>query len=252
MATQCDYILWFFKDKSKAKYRQPYYEKSILDGSAKTYTWLDFDGVNRRCLTSKEKVTLSIPPGAKLYSPRDITTQGNPISAFEFRGKSYSRPWKTTLLGLERMGKAQRLHVASNSLSRVSYIDDFPVSEITSLWTDTFLGSFAEEKLYIVQTSQKTIQRCILMTTDLGDLVIDPTCGSGTTAYVAEQWGRRWITIDTSRVALALARARIMGARYAFYLLADSPEGQRKEADITRTAPSDQATRNNIRHGFVY
>jgi len=108
------------------------------------------------------------------------------------------------------------------------------------------------EKTYVVQTSSKVIERCILMTTDPGDLVLDPTCGSGTTAYVAEQWGRRWITIDTSRVALALARARIMGARYPYYLLADSPEGQLKEAEITRTAPSSQPTHGDIRHGFVY
>ena len=100
--------------------------------------------------------------------------------------------------------------------------------------------------------SPEVVERCILMTTDPGDLVLDPTCGSGTTAYVAEQWGRRWITIDTSRVALALARARIMGARYPFYLLADSREGQLKEAEVTRTAPSSQPVHGNIRHGFVY
>ncbi|MEW6210930.1 MAG: DNA methyltransferase, partial [Acidobacteriota bacterium] len=119
-------------------------------------------------------------------------------------------------------------------------------------WTDTGVSGFAVEKVYVVQTSPKLIERCILMTTDPGDLVLDPTCGSGTTAYVAEQWGRRWITIDTSRVALALARARIMGARYAYYLLADSPEGHRKEAEITRTAPSSHPTRGDIRLGFVY
>ena len=252
LATQCDYLLWFHKNRSTAKYRQPYFEKSISDGSAKTYTWVDFDGVDRRGLTSAEKLESRIPVGAKLYSPRDITTQGNPVLDFKFRGKTYSRPWKTTTVGLDRMGKAQRLHVAANSLSRVSYIDDFPVSEITALWTDTFLGSFAEEKKYVVQTSQKTIQRCILMTTDPGDLVLDPTCGSGTTATVAEQWGRRWVTIDTSRVALALARARVMGARYPFYLLADSREGQLKEAEVTHTAPSSQSVHGNIRHGFVY
>ena len=252
LATQCDYLLWFHKNRPMAKYRQPYFEKSISDGSAKTYTWVDFDGVDRRGLTSSEKSEFKIPVGGKLYSPRDITTQGNPVFDFEFRGKTYARPWKTTPVGLARMGKSQRLHVAANSLSRVSYIDDFPVSEITALWTDTFLGSFAEEKRYIVQTSQKTIQRCILMTTDPGDLVLDPTCGSGTTATVAEQWGRRWITIDTSRVALALARARIMGARYPFYLLADSREGQIKEAEVTRTTPSSKPVQGNIRHGFVY
>ena len=113
-------------------------------------------------------------------------------------------------------------------------------------------GGFLEEKVYVVQTRQSIVERCILMATDPGDLVLDPTCGSGTTATVAEQWGRRWITIDTSRVALALARARIMGARYPFYLLADSREGQAKEAEVTRTAPSTQPVQGNIRHGFVY
>ena len=120
------------------------------------------------------------------------------------------------------------------------------------MWTDTQTGAFTDDKIYVVQTNAKVIERCLLMTTDPGDLVLDPTCGSGTTAYVAEQWGRRWITIDTSRVALALARARVMGARYPFYLLADSPEGQRKEAEITRTAPGDAPTWGRIRQGFVY
>ena len=122
----------------------------------------------------------------------------------------------------------------------------------TSFWTDTRQSGFGDEKLYVVQTASKVIERCILMTSDPGDLVLDPTCGSGTTAYVAEQWGRRWITIDTSRVALALARARIMGARYPYYLLADSPEGQVKEAEITNSHPSSKPTYNDIRHGFVY
>jgi adenine-specific DNA-methyltransferase len=108
------------------------------------------------------------------------------------------------------------------------------------------------DEIYVVQTSTGAIERCVLMATDPGDLVLDPTCGSGTTAYVAEQWGRRWITIDTSRVALALARARIMGARYPYFLLADSPEGQMREAEVTRGVPSSQPTRGNIRQGFVY
>ncbi|WP_258523870.1 site-specific DNA-methyltransferase [Roseovarius sp. TE539] len=120
------------------------------------------------------------------------------------------------------------------------------------MWTDTGTGNFTDDKLYVGQTNAKTIERCLLMTTDPGDLVLDPTCGSGTTAYVAEQWGRRWITIDTSRVALALARARIMGAKYPWYLLKDSEEGQRKEAEVTRSAPATHATYDDIRHGFVY
>ena len=129
------------------------------------------------------------------------------------------------------------------------YHSDYPVSELTETWTDT---GPEINKSYVVQTSEAIIQRCILMTTDPGDLVFDPTCGSGTTAYVAEQWGRRWITIDTSSVALALARARIMGARYPYYLLSDSLEGQLKEADIECRAPLDAPTYNDIRQGLVY
>jgi adenine-specific DNA-methyltransferase len=132
------------------------------------------------------------------------------------------------------------------------YGDDYPIVRITNYWDDVRAGGFGEAKIYVVQTTIDVIQRCLLMSTDPGDLVLDPTCGSGTTAAVAEQWGRRWITIDTSRVALALARARIMGARYPYYLLADSREGQAKEAEIARSAPSSQPVGGDIRHGFVY
>ncbi len=132
-------------------------------------------------------------------------------------------------------------------------MDDFLIYPKTNVWLDVGgVQSRTDPKIYVVQTATEAIKRCLLMTTDPGDLILDPICGSGTTAYVAEQWGRRWITIDTSRVALALARARLMGARYPSYILADSPEGQRKEAEITRTAPSSQPTYGNIRHGFVY
>jgi adenine-specific DNA-methyltransferase len=128
-------------------------------------------------------------------------------------------------------------------------LEDHPVTELTTLWTDV-MG--AKDIVYVVQTNERLIERCLLLASDPGDLVLDPTCGSGTTAYVAEQWGRRWITIDTSRVALALARARIMGARYPYYLLADSREGQKKEAELTATAPSTQPVHGNVRLGFVY
>ena len=135
----------------------------------------------------------------------------------------------------------------------VRLLDDFAANPRTNIWLDIGgVQSRSDPKVYVVQTAIEAIARCVLMATDPGDLVLDPTCGSGTTATVAEQWGRRWITIDTSRVALALARARIMGARYPFYLLADSREGQIKEAEITRTAPSSQPVQGNIRHGFVY
>src|SRR6266853_940485 len=152
---------------------------------------------------------------------------------------------------MQRLLWADRLEPGKNSLTYVRFIDDYPAMPIRNVWTDVG-SSLGGDKFYVVQTSTKIIERCLLMATDPGDLLLDPTCGSGTTAYVAEQWGRRWITIDTSRVALALARARIMGARYPYYLLADSPEGKAKEAEVTRTVSSPQPTRGDIRHGFVY
>ena len=252
LASRTDSLLWYGKEKEHTKFRRLYNKKSLEEGSAKTYTWIEAEDGTRRGLTTEEKNHQKIPPQSKLYRPGNVTTQGNPVFDFEYRGKVYKRPWKTTLVGMRRLGIANRLHVASNSLSQVNYIEDFQVSEISSLWTDTFLGSFAEDKCYVVQTSQKTIERCIQMTTDPGDLVLDATCGSGTTAYVAEQWGRRWITIDTSRVALALARSRIMGAKYPYYLLADSREGQQKEAEVSRTAVKSHPVYGNIRQGFVY
>src|SRR2546428_6415784 len=176
--------------------------------------------------------------------------------AVEVGGRTF-RPtmqtrWKTNESGMERLKAARRLHAVGNTLSYVRYLDDFPVFPINNQWTDTGVSGFADPKVYVVQTANRVVERCMLMTTDPGELGLDPTCGSGTTAYVAEQCGRRWITIDTSRVTLALARARIMGARYPYYLLADSRDGQLKEAEVTRTVPSSQPTHSNIRHGFVY
>lgn len=159
------------------------------------------------------------------------------------------RHWKTSFVGLERLRVSNRLHVANNSIKFIRFHDDYPVTNIDNVWRDTVS---LISKNYVVETNYKVIERCILMATDPGDLVLDPTCGSGTTAYVAEQWGRRWITIDTSRVALALARARIMGARYPYYLMTDSPEGQAKEAELNGRGPSTAPTFNNIRLGFVY
>jgi adenine-specific DNA-methyltransferase len=152
---------------------------------------------------------------------------------------------------MPKLIRARRLEATGTTLSYIRYAGDFPVTPISNFWDDTG-WTLGAEKTYVVQTGTKIVERCMLMTTDTGDLVLDPTCGSGTTAYVAEQWGRRWITIDTSRVALTLARARIMGARYQFYLLADSRAGQLKEAEIKGTAPSSQAVNGNIRCGFVY
>jgi len=134
---------------------------------------------------------------------------------------------------MDRLRKANRITPSGSTLAYIRYINDFPAYPLSNHWNDTGTGSFTDEKVYVVQTGTRVIERCILMTTDPGDLVLDPTCGSGTTAFVAEQWGRRWITIDTSRIALALARTRLMSAKYPFYLLKDSPEGVEKESEIS-------------------
>src|SRR4029077_5501016 len=162
---------------------------------------------------------------------------------------SLSVRWKTNERGMARLKSAGRLEATASRLGYVRYLEDFPAVQISNRWEDVG-ASFMADKIYVVQTSQTVVQRCVLLSTDPGDLVLDPPCGSGTPAYAAEQWGRRWITIDTSRVALALARARIMGARYHYYYLADSKDGQHKEAEVTKGTPSSQPTRGDIRHGF--
>jgi adenine-specific DNA-methyltransferase len=230
-----DYVLWYAKDADQLKYRQPLQKKElgVGHGSGARYDQVDEDG-NAFQLTS---LTSNRPPG-------DFPVELHGISYGPSGGY-----WKTGEDGFRLLIRADRIRLAGRTLRYVRYIADFPAYEVTNIWTDT-AGSAG--KIYVVQTSTAVVQRCILMATDPSDLVFDPTCGSGTTAFVAEQWGRRWITIDTSRVALALARARIMGARFPFYLLADSHDGQIKEAEVTRTAPSSKAVHGNIRHGFVY
>ncbi len=153
---------------------------------------------------------------------------------------------------MARLYRAQRLTYAGKTLRFVRPFSDFAFQTYSDIWDDTRQAGFATPKQYVVQTAARVIGRCILMASDPGDLVLDPACGSGTTAYVAEQWGRRWITVDTSRVALALARARIMGARYPSYLLADSTEGKNKEAEVSGAEPVNTASFRDIRHGFVY
>jgi len=252
LSSRFDFLLWYAKSKESLKFRRPYMVKSHEEGTADTYSWIRNDAGDYRALSRDEKESMEVPKGYHLYKPDNITSQGNPLVDFGFEGGNYSFRSKTPPIGLSRLARAGRIHKARNSVQYVRNLDDFGVIQVSQLWGDTGTGGFTDDKLYVVQTGVKTIQRCILMATDPGDLVLDPTCGSGTTAYVAEQWGRRWITIDTSRVALALARARIMGARYPFYLLADSRDGQLKEAEVTRTAPSSQPVHGNIRHGFVY
>lgn len=223
---QGDYIIWYAKDIEKIKYRQLYLEKNLGSESAKSYNWLELLDGTRRGMTTEEKKNPSlIPYGARAYNPDNLTSQGNPVYEFEYQGKKYIKGWKTNEAGMNKLGELNRLHVAENSLSYVRYLDDFPYIPISSLWLDTGLSSYTDEKIYAVQTGTKAIQRCMLMSTDPGDVVLDITCGSGTTAYVAEEWGRRWITCDTSRVAITLAKQRLMTATFDYFKLAHEEQG---------------------------
>jgi len=253
LAGTADYLLWYTKKREHAKFRNPLLFKGLDEDRAGVYRWVRNGDGSVRPLSQQERAS-GMTRG--VFAVDNLTSQRPPGSfpvSFEGRifqsGKGY---WKTGEIGMARLIRAERIRQATNSLRYVRFIEDFSAQAIGNVWSDTGTGSFTDEKIYVVQSATKLVQRCILMTTDPGDLVLDPTCGSGTTAYVAEQWGRRWITIDTSRVALALARARIMGARYPYYLLADSPEGQRKEGEVTRTPPKEISTNRDIRQGFVY
>lgn len=252
-----DYILWYSKNKQSIKFRRPMVEKKVGGEFGGRYNKAFSFEKGERTLSSEElRNPNTISTELRLYTEQPCVSHGfnqNTTVDFELNGKVYHpgirRQWKCTIPGMQRLYQADRLIGLSKMIYYRRFIDDFPAYSIGNNWTDT---QDRYSKVYVVQTVPEVIQRCILMTTDPGDLVLDPTCGSGTTAYVAEQWGRRWITIDTSRVALALARARIMGARYPYYILADSPDGQLKKAEISQTEPSKAPTCGDIRQGFVY
>jgi len=258
LANIADHILWFGKNASQTKYRALWEEFSASRQGA-AYRWVKEEPGITRSLKSHENFEDFQSLGARLFKPDNLISQGaaNEAQPFTVQGKSFSPAanshWKAKYpQGMMRLLRSDRIYAAANSLRYVREITDFPVKARANLWDDTATGQFTDTKIYVVQTNVKIVERCMLMATDPGDLVLDPTCGSGTSATVAEQWGRRWITIDTSRVALALARARVMGARYPFYLLSDSREGQIKEAEVTQSVPSSQPVHGNIRHGFVY
>ena len=253
-----DNLLWYAKDFTTAKFRGLSVPKSHSEDQ--NYRMLEDEKMSSTSMSNEQQAgTVPLPAASRIWRYDNATGQGaaESESPIELEGQVYHPPknthWKANYpKGMERLKRAARLLGGGKTVSYKRYFNDYAVKPINATWLDTGVSGFASDKFYVVQTLPEVVQRCILMTTDPGDLVLDPTCGSGTSAYVAEQWGRRWITIDTSRVALALARARIMGARYPFYLLADSREGQVKEGEITRTAPSSQAVQGNIRHGFVY
>ena len=248
-----DYILWYGRNVSALKFRQLFTEKEY--GSDTPFNFVERpDGSRYRARTGAD-ISSAIAEGGTVFRLSTMSSSGyTPSCTFPFvhEGKSYAlrarKSWRTNATGMDRVAKSRRLLPTGSYLNFVQRHGDFAIMPLNNCWSDVYTEL---AKRYVVQTGVTVIQRCILMATDPGDLVLDPTCGSGTTAYVAEQWGRRWITVDTSRVALALARARIMGARYPYFLLADSPEGQKKEAQITRRVPSNEPTYGRIRQGFV-
>lgn len=249
LSNVADYIVWFAKNKTVSKYRELFTPKQAGEAGATKYR--EIGSIQALRNTSHDR--------SRLATSADLTSQGatNTDQKFVFSGRDWypskGLHWKTTVEGMNRAARAERIMQEGSSVRYVRCLDDFAANPRTNVWLDIGgIQSRTDSKIYVVQTATEAVQRCVLMTTDPGDLVLDPTCGSGTTAYVAEQWGRRWITIDTSRVALALARARIMGARYSYYLLADSREGQIKEAEVTRSVPSSAPVRGNVRQGFVY
>jgi adenine-specific DNA-methyltransferase len=257
IASVGDYIIWYAKSYGAKKFRQPLVEKILGGDNASAYR-LVRDEAGRPQSVSKDTLeNLNAEQLARVCRIDNLTSQSGVdktrypvrIEGAEFRPAK--GVWKTGEEGMSRLLKASRVAKGKSALGYIRNLSDFAAARLSNLWDDTTISG-SSDKVYVVQTSEKVVQRCVLMATDPGDLVLDPTCGSGTTAAISEQWGRRWITIDTSRVALTLARSRVMGAKYPFYLLADSRDGQHKEAEITRSMPSNQAAYSNVRQGFVY
>jgi len=227
-----DYMCWYARNKEMVKYRQIHVSKLETSAFVGQDLWVELpDGSRRRMTKAEVEGEDPIPKGSRVFRHKlaeGAGSSGN-TEPFEFEGRVFKpkegKHWSTTPDGMRNLAKNRRFIIIGNSLRFVNYLDDFPVGPITTVWPDTVVSGFADPQLYVVQTSTKAVQRCLLMTTDPGDLVLDPTCGSGTTAYVAEQWGRRWITIDTSRVPLALARQRLLTNTFDYYELKDEQRG---------------------------
>lgn len=228
-----DIIVWYAKDKSRMKYREQFSDKKFRDFSYE-YKFIDTESGQRRRLSKAELEDAERTDDAEgVFAVKPLTSQTNASTTvydYNFRGIRYEsgkRQWATPAAGMARIQKSGRIETRASSIGFVRYFSDFPVVPTTNIWTDTGTGSFTDEKVYVVQTSAKAVERCILMTTEPGDIVFDPTCGSGTTAYVAEKWGCRWMTCDTSRVAITLAKQRLMTASYDYYDLKYPHEGLR-------------------------
>jgi len=229
-----DYLLWYAKDREKVKFRRLFVQRDFEESAQTTYKKLELvDGSVRNMTAEELGPPIDIPSGARVMCFGDMVSQSGSESTqqpFVWNGQEFrprSGGWKTSASGLQKLAWAKRLGASGTTLLYKRYYSDFPFQALGNLWADTQLGGYlrGEEKVYVVQTPIKVVARCLLVTTDPGDLVFDPTCGSGTTAYVAEQWGRRWITCDTSRVAITLAKQRLMTAGYDYYELAHPEEG---------------------------
>lgn len=252
-----DYVIWYGRNASYLKYRPLLDRKVDSKSGLSNYPYVRESSLVERPLTANERENLALlPDGAKIFGAHSITSARAPgagdVLQFEYEGRVFkagTRTFTTDFRGLTTLAKAGRLKATPGRLGYVRFFDDFSAISLNNNWNDT-RGDMG--MTYIVQTSTKVIERCVLMATDPGDIVFDPTCGSGTTAYVSEQWGRRWITADTSRVALTLARTRLMSARYPWYLLTDSRDGRAKEAVLTQTVPPETPVHHDIRQGFVY
>ncbi|MCQ0987157.1 site-specific DNA-methyltransferase [Jiella marina] len=254
-----DFILWYARQKTKVKYRTLFQERAAIERPEERYICVEEPNGRIHDLTYRQKVGADPVPSGRFLRMITATSQtGSETSRFPYRfwNQTFRPPgargWSTGDRGLRRVERAGRMWAAGTTLMWKNYHEDYAYRPRVSLWDDIRSSGFGSSKVYIVQTLPEAVQRCILMATDPGDLVLDPTCGSGTTATVAEQWGRRWITIDTSRVALALARTRLMSARYPYYLLADSQEGREKEQAVSGKIQTEAKTHGDIRQGFVY
>jgi adenine-specific DNA-methyltransferase len=213
------------------KYRPLFEPRSVQDDDNLRFVELP-TGERRKMSLDEVSGAATLPSGSRVYRPNPLTNQrpaqGADLRSFIFEGKAFTPgagTFRTDENGMKRLAAANRLLALGNTLTFVRYLDDFPYRPSNDIWDDTRQSGFGESKLYVVQTGRRVAERCALMTTEPGDLVLDPTCGSGTTAYVAEQWGRRWITIDTSRVPLALARQRLLTATYDYYQLKERERG---------------------------
>ncbi len=237
-----DYIIWYGKSVTNLKYRQIYQAKEFSSGAGARYNQVEtLDGKIRPITTDEQLKPELLPKGARVFLGGPLTSQTGSASTtfeFEFNGKKYKPNvggWKTGVEGMKKLISKKRIFATKSYVNYKLYFDDFPFVPMSNLWIDT-MGTAEQDKKYVVQTAQKVIQRCILMTTDPGDLVLDPTCGSGTTAFVAEQWGRRWITIDTSRIALNIAKQRLMTAVFPYYHLYDE-HGDIRQGFKYKTVP---------------